>query len=293
MTSLQLLVPHVGDLELLERQLRSVIAQRDHAWTAVVVAGSPAAEAALPLVDALGDERISYVPWDGTLGIGATWNRALDLATADLVVLAHADDELLPGYVGCVRAGAEAVPEATMVVPRAATIDDHGRPASGVRELAKGWIAPRAGGIGREHGQRALARLMTGQWIVCPAVAYRRSLLGDRRFSTELDQALDLDLFARLILAGDVVATLPDVVYRYRRHASSQTAHMTASGRRFREEAAVHRRTAAAAATRRWWGAATIATARPSSRALEAWTRAQQFGQRRRMRAQTRRNGAL
>jgi glycosyltransferase involved in cell wall biosynthesis len=292
-TSLQVLVPCIGDLELLELQLRSLIAQRDPEWTAAVVAGSAAADDALALVDRLGDPRLGHVPWDGTTGIGATWNRALDLATGDLVVLAHADDELLPGYVGSVRAAAEHAPRATLIVPRAVTIDRVGRLAPGAPERVKARLAPRADHLTLERGQRALTRLMVGQWIVCPAVAYRRSLLGAQRFSTELDQALDLDLFGRLILAGATVASTSDVVYRYRRHAASQTAFTTASGRRFREEAIVHRRISAAAVQQRWWVAAAVAAGRPTGRVHQAWIGLQQLRQRRRTRAHSPRSGAV
>lgn len=292
MSSVQLLVPFVGDLTLLERQLRSMVAQRDPAWTATVVAGSAAADGAGPLVERLGDDRITHVPWDGAAGIGATWNRALGLASATLVVLAHDDDELLPGYVGCVRAAADSAPEATLIVPRAATVDRDGLPAPGLVDRVKDRIAPPARGVTVERGQRALVRLMVGQWIVCPAVAYRRDLLGGRRFSIELEQALDLELFARLVLDGATIASVPDTVYRYRRHTSSQTARTTADGVRFREEAEVHRRVATAAAERGWRAAAAIARARPTGRVHEALVDAQTFRQRRRTRAQTRRNGA-
>lgn len=292
MSSVQLLVPCVGNLALLERQLRSMVAQRDPAWTAVVVAGSADANGAGPLVDRLGDDRITHVPWDGSSGIGATWNRALDLASATLVALAHDDDELLPGYVGCVRAAVDAAPRATLIVPRATSIDREGRPSPGLAERVKDRIAPTAQGVTVEHGQRALVRLMIGQWIVCPTVAYRRDLLGGRRFSTELEQALDLDLFARLILEGAAVASVPDTVYRYRRHASSQTVRTTTSGRRFREEAEVHHRVAAAASERGWWAAAAVAKTRPTSRVHEVLVAAEALRQRRRTRAQTLRSEA-
>jgi hypothetical protein len=292
-TSLQVLVPCIGDLELLELQLRSLIAQRDPEWTAAVIAGSAAADDARALVDRLGDPRLSHVPWDGTTGIGATWNRALDLATADLVVLAHADDELLPGYVGCVRSAAEQARNAAMIVPRAMTIDRAGLLAPGAAEWVKARLAPRADDLTLEHGQRALARLMVGQWIVCPAVAYRRALLDGQRFSVELEQALDLDLFGRLILAGATVAAAPDVVYRYRRHPASQTALTTASGRRFREEAIVHRRISSAAAQQGWWLAAAVAAGRPTSRVHRGWIGLQQLRQRWRARAHSPRSGAV
>lgn len=287
-------IPYVGGAELLDRQLRSLIAQFDRSWRATVVVGSPAGHDARVVVDRVGDERIDVEPWDGTVGIGATWNRCLDIGAGELVVIAHADDELLPGFVDCVRRAAAAAPGSVAVATRAEVIDLDGATRRGLPELAKAVIGPRGGsGPVIEQGQRALARLMVGQWIVCPAVAYRRELLGARRFPTDRQQVLDLELFSRLLLDGESIVAVPDVVYRYRRHGGSQTARTTTSGLRFREEAALHRAVARAAWRQRWPLAAAIAMVRPTSRANRWFAGATKCAQRWRTRAHSLRSGAL
>lgn len=294
MTPLAITIPYTGGAELLARQLRSLTAQHDGAWQATVVVGGPDGSDAPAVVATLDDDRLDVVPWDGIAGIGHTWNRCLEIAEGELVVIAHADDELLAEFVGCVRAAAAAAPRAAVIATRAEVIDLHSHPGRRLPDMVKEAIRPRTGrGPIIEQGQRALARLMVGQWLVCPAVAYRRELLGTRRFSTHHQQVLDLELFAELILDGGSIAAVHDVVYRYRRHDGSQTARTTASGLRFREEAALHRAIARAAWHRGWPLAATLALLRPTSRAHQLLAVARRGAQRGRTRAHMVRSGAL
>jgi len=77
---------------------------------------------------------------------------------------------------------------------------------------------------------------MRGNFIMCPTLAFRRRLLGARRFDHGWEQVQDLDLTVRLLMDGEVLAGTPDVAYAYRRHRESATWVQSMNRLRFDEE---------------------------------------------------------
>ena len=76
-------VPYFSNLEYLDVALRSLVAQTDPHWTAIVVDDAAPEPGADAVVAALGDARIRYVRNEHNLGISANFNRCLELAGAD------------------------------------------------------------------------------------------------------------------------------------------------------------------------------------------------------------------
>lgn len=244
-------IPFVKGKEYLALVLGDLLLQTDDAWRAAVVVGADTVDA-YEVVEQVHDPRISVVGWNGESGIASTWNRCLELAGDDLLAIVHADDRLDSKYVSVIRRGAAADPSATVIVARSGDVDAFGDRQRSLISITKRTIEPRRSTLRSIHGPAAINRLMVGQWIVCPAVAYRRSLLGGERFDTKWHQVLDLEFFCRLLLAGHRFAAIGDEVYRYRRHRHSASVAHLASGRRFDEETLVHREIARSARHKGW-----------------------------------------
>ena len=102
------------------------------------------------------------------------------------------------------------------------------------------------------RGDAGLARLMTAFFVYCPAISYRPALLPAGRFDPRWKQVMDLDLFARVLLAGGSIALLPDRAYRYRRHDAAATARNSRTSVRRIEEVAVIREIVDAARPLSW-----------------------------------------
>jgi glycosyltransferase involved in cell wall biosynthesis len=246
-------IPYYSNLAYLRLALRSLTAQTDPLWTAVVVDDVGPEEGADAVVAELGDERIRYVRNAANLGVAGNFNRCLELggAQAEIVVVFHADDELEPGYVAAIRRAHGSFPTATCVAPRATVIDSNGLPTRTLTDTVKQRMWPRA----LPHtliGDNGLARLMHGLFFYCPAVSYRVSLLPELRFDDRWQQVMDLDLYARLLLEGGSIALIPDRVYRYRRHGETMTAQNSQSLVRLDEEVTVSREVAVAARAQGW-----------------------------------------
>jgi glycosyltransferase involved in cell wall biosynthesis len=239
-------IPFHRGLAYLREAIASVRAQRCAEWRCLVLDDRGEAGGVAELVAGFGDARISYRANEATLGIVGNWNRALDLASTELVTLLHADDRLLPEYCDVVFALADAYPRAVAVCCDAEIIDAQGRPRFSLADAVKRLLVPRGEPwrIAGESGLRALAR---GDFVMCPTLAWRRERLGARRFDPTWKQVQDLDLLARLLLDGEEIAGTRRRAYAYRRHAASATAQQTADLTRFEEEFAVLDRIAARA----------------------------------------------
>jgi hypothetical protein len=186
-----------------------------------------------------GDDRIGYVRNAGPHGIGAGWNACLALG-GDLLTILHADDELEPSYAADMLALAGRHPAAALLFCGASTIDETGAVRFSFRDRFKALIRPR----GDEfvlRGLPAVARLCIGNFIMAPTVVYRRSLLADRAFSLDFRFVLDLDFTVETLMRGYAIAGTARSLFRYRRHASQQTAVLDRETARLDEEIAYYR----------------------------------------------------
>ncbi|MEA2784715.1 MAG: hypothetical protein QOF71_819 [Candidatus Eremiobacteraeota bacterium] len=233
----------------LRNAINSVIAQDAASWTLVVVDDAPGEGRYRELVESVGDARVRYLRNDGDHGIGQAWNVCTSAVDGELYAILHADDELKPNYVRVMTDLARRFPDGAMYFCGAEIIDDSGERAFSLADFVKWFVQPRGRTI-RLAGESALARLFTGDFIMCPTIVYRKSRLGARRFSTGLRFVLDIALIADVLFAGEAIYGTSAAAYRYRRHRDAATAVFNKTGYRFEEEIALHRHVAAQARRR-------------------------------------------
>lgn len=256
-------LPFFSNLDYLDIALRSLLAQTDPDWTAIVVDDASPEPGADQVVARLADPRVRFLRNDHNLGISGNFNRCLELGSeqADLVAVLHADDMLEPEYVATMRRAHAAFPDATCIAPMVSVVGSSGRAKGTLGDSVKHWLTPRslpATFIGDE----GLAKLMHGLFFYCPAVSYRIALLPGVRFDDRWRQVMDLDFYARVLLGGGSIVCVPDRVYRYRRHQATMTAQNSRSLVRLAEEVSVSREVAAEAQRRGWRRAARAARLR-------------------------------
>jgi glycosyltransferase involved in cell wall biosynthesis len=252
-------IPYYRGLAWLREAIESVRAQRETAWRCVVLddGGEPGGGAEA-LVRGLADPRLRYLANPTTLGMVGNWNRGLDAAETDLVTLLHADDRLLPEYVDVVGALAAEHPRAVAVCCDARIVDAAGQARFSFVDAVKRVLLPR-GEPWRVHGAPGLRALLRGNFVMCPTLCWRRSVLGTRRFEARWRQVQDLELLSRLVLDGEEIVGTRRAAYEYRRHDESATALQSESLLRFEEEIALYDRLARRARERGWTAAARAA----------------------------------
>lgn len=267
------LVPAYGDGPLLRTAVASVLDQTAPSWTLTVVDDGPADPALVEWVAGLADPRVRYLHNEENLGINRNFQRCVELAAHDLVVLLGADDRLLAGYVAAVSAAAAAFPQAAFVQPGVRVIDGEGVTVRPLGDRVKSTLAPRVRGRRLLGGEQLAASLLRGNWMYFPSVAFRREPLQRHGFRRGYDVVQDLDLYLRMLLDGAQLVLLEEVCFEYRRHAASLSSTEAESGGRFAEELAFLAEARARATERGWPRAARAASTHLTSR-LHALARA-------------------
>jgi glycosyltransferase involved in cell wall biosynthesis len=244
-------IPYYSRADYLAKALASLQAQTDPDWVAVVIDDCSPEGGAAELVAALADPRIRFVRNDVNLGLANNFNRCLAEPGTDIVAIFHADDVLEPGYVATVRSLHAAHPSAACVAPLARAIDADGGPIDTMVDKMKRRLWPRPHTF-ELRGDRGLARLMHGFFVYCPAISYRPSLLPTPWFDDGWRQVMDVELFARILLNGGTFVVDRTVVYAYRRHAGTVTAHNGREFTRLAEETTIARSIAKEARAKGW-----------------------------------------
>jgi len=250
--AITLAIPFYSGVPFLARALRSILAQTDPTWSAVVCdeGREPGIE---EVVRAFGGGRIRYTRNPGTIGIGRNFNRCIDVAETELVTVMHADDELMPDYCEKIGAAAARHPAAAAVFCRTRVIDERSEPRFSVPDFIKDTlIAPHASGDVIVRGEPGIYALLGGNFINAPTLCFRKTVLGERRFPIQYKFVLDLELTSQIVFDGDTIVGIRDRAYRYRRHDDAATSQYTRNQLRFREESEFYDRMQERARTRGW-----------------------------------------
>lgn len=256
------MLPAYGDGSLVREAIDTVLSQGDPQWRLTVVDDGVSDDPGDDLeswLSNLGDSRTRYLANPQRLGINRNFQRCVDEARADLVVILGSDDRLLPDFVSRVREVAVRFPEAAWIHTGARVIGDHGTPTLPLADRVKQLAALRARGLRLAGGEQLAASLLHGNWMYFPSVAFRRDVLQRYGFRPGYDIVLDLDLYLRILLGGDCALLFEHPGIEYRRHSTSLSSAQAACGTRFDEELSYFREAAGSMAAAGWPRAARAA----------------------------------
>ncbi|HQU45460.1 MAG TPA: glycosyltransferase, partial [Pirellulales bacterium] len=250
--SITFAIPFYANLAYLRKAIESVLGQSHGKWKLLVCDDGAEQAATETAVADFRDARIGYHRNERPLGMAGNWNRCLDLADTDLVTLLHADDELLPNYASTMREEADRRPQAAAFFCDAEVIGADGNRRFSLPDAFKKILKTRGRQTIELAGRQGVKALLRGNFIMCPTLCYRKSVLGARRFSERWKMVQDLDLTTRLLLSGETLVGTPEVAYRYRRHGENSSDQYTRDLLRFREESALYSILGREAAERGW-----------------------------------------
>jgi glycosyltransferase involved in cell wall biosynthesis len=252
-------IPYYSGRDYLRRAIASVLLQSNPNWELIVCDDGGGDAEIAEIVASYGDRRLNYYKNPGRLGMVGNWNRCLELAGTDLVTLLHADDELLEGYADLMLHAAANHAGAVAFFCGARIIDEEGRQRFSFPDYFKRFLLPAGKGPVVLAGEAGLQAILRGNFIMCPTLCYRKSLLGIRRFAPRWQMVQDLDLTSRLLLEGETLVGLSEVGYDYRRHRANATVRYTESLLRFEEEARLYDLLEEQTHGRHWFRAARLA----------------------------------
>lgn len=263
---IEILMPFYGEPALLVDAVASVRAQESDDWRLVVVDNHYPDPAPGRWVSGLEDPRINYIRNDRNLGVSGNLRKCLDIATESHFVIMGADDLMHPTYIAALTKAIDVHPDAAMIQPRVALIDETGHVARPLADRIKAALAPRAG---KDHvlaGEELATSLLTGNWAYTPAITWRRASLAGRSFRADMDTVLDLDLLMDVIMTGGTFVLLDETAFSYRRHRTSVSSLTARDTVRFEEESRLFAELVPRLEELGWAAAARRARLHPTSR---------------------------
>ncbi len=234
---IDVLLPYYGDPALMRLAVNSVLEQDTGGWRLVIVDDCYPDEATRAWLSSLEGPDVDYVRNPATLGVNGNFRQALSLATADHVVFMGCDDLLEPGYIRKVRSTLQTHQDAAIVCPGVQVIDEAGHETEPLVDRIKRMIRPNVEVPTVLTGEDALVSLLHGNWTYFPSLCWRRDLIAAIGFRPGFGVVLDLGLLVDVLVTGADMVLIPDRVFRYRRHAGSESSTKTVVGDRFEEEA--------------------------------------------------------
>ena len=230
-----IMLPYYGDVSLMQDAVRSVLAQDGDDWRLTVV--DDGTEPDVPAwFEELADPRVRYLRNEHNLGVTGNFNRCLQLAEYDRVVMMGCDDLLHSNYLRVVRAALAEHPDAAMVQPGVVVIDAAGRPTDTLGDVVKRRLyAPKEPGSALLAGEDLAAGLLRGNWLYFPSICWRTEAVAAIGFRDDLAVIQDLALVMELLVAGEGLALAPELCFSYRRHAVSESSAKAFTGDRFTE----------------------------------------------------------
>lgn len=202
----------------------------------------------------------------GSLGIS---RRARNVPGGEYTVFCGTDDTFLPGYVDRVLELAKSLPDADVLAPPVIAVTADGQRSVSLVDRMKRLLTPRgSGGVVALRGDVGTARMLIGDFLYFPSLAWKTATLRTETFDSRLSIAVDLDLLLRLLLGGGTIAVgNGPPVFSYGRHAGSASSAAIAGGQRYAEEMTVHRWAAARAMSAGWRRSVVCARLAPTVRA--------------------------
>ncbi|MFD7554056.1 MULTISPECIES: glycosyltransferase family 2 protein [unclassified Streptomyces] len=235
MSRFEILLPYYGDVALMQDAVRSVLVQGGDDWRLTVV--DDGREPGVPeWFEELADPRVRYFRNERNLGVTGNFNRCVELAEYEYLVLMGCDDLMHPNYLEVVRAAADREPTAAMIQPGVRVIGSDGLPYDTLGDRTKRKLyAPKGPGRALLGGEELATSLLRGNWLYFPSICWRSEAVKRFGFRTDLGVIQDLALVVDLLVAGETLATTPEVCFSYRRHAESESSAKAYTGHRFEE----------------------------------------------------------
>lgn len=206
-------IPVYNGAEHIGRAVASALAQ-DYEHLTVLVVDNCSTDETVQILCQFDDPRLVVKRFDEFLPLAANWDRALQAAEGDLVLVMSADNEMLPGAVSALVASLEAEPSCGMAIGRVIV-----EVAPGHRRLPLEPVSDLPSGVIDDLERYLLRR---GYNFSINAVLFRRNLPG-LRFDPATRHGCDVDLLLRLGQVGVKAVAIENPIHYWLDHPDTTT----------------------------------------------------------------------
>lgn len=220
-------IPTYNSDRFLGETIRSVLDQRFTDFE-LVVCDNASTDGTPELCAQFSDPRLRYVRFDELVGQAANWNRCLELARAELIILLHGDDLLTPDYLERAVAEMDRHPDVSLLFCCAQHVDVDGKPLRRQEAFAADRV---------EDGSVLARMLLLKGCEVNPAgvLVRRTAYAAVGKFTEAIVWGVDWHMWVRLALRGRFVY-LAEPLSQYRIHGASGTTGVMATARNVSDE---------------------------------------------------------
>lgn len=260
------MMPFYGRFDHFQEAVQSVLAQSEPDWRLTIVDDVYPDLEPGRWASSINDDRITYHRNVENLRPSRNYNACIDLSQSDFMVLMGCDDIMDPGFVRRMVTLIAEHPTATIIQPGVRLLDGDGRPSRPLADRVKSFYRPRGRGTRPVKGERLALSLLRGNWTYFPSLVWSTEALRARRFRTDLDVVQDLAMLMSITRDGGSLLVDDEVVFAYRRHATSVSAVTGPDGVKFAQEATLFAEEAERCRELGWNHAARAARLHVSSR---------------------------
>jgi len=220
-------IPTYNSSQFLADAIESALAQ-DFTNYELIICDNASTDATPYVCRQYQDPRVRHVRFVELVGQASNWNRCLDLARGEYVVLLHADDVLKPAFLSRAVTVLDANPDVGLVHCSVEHIDQRGTHL----QVQKLYDEDRV-----DSGNALFKRLVLEGCVVNPAGVIVRRAAYDAvgRFTEEIVWGVDWHMWMRIALHTKV-AYLTAVLAQYRQHPQSGTSGVMITARNATDE---------------------------------------------------------
>lgn len=233
---LDILMPYYGRFDHLVTAVNSVMAQSSPSWRLVVVDDVYPDTAPGEWVATLDDPRVSYIRNPENLGVSHNYRRCVELMSSEFAVLMGCDDIMRPRFVERVCEIIELFPTASIIQPGVEVVNGDDEPHIPLADRVKRMYRPRGTGAREYSGPRLASSLLRANWTYFPSLVWRVETIREIGFRLDLNVVQDLAMLVEINKRGGSLVLDDEVVFDYRRHATSVSAVTGFDGSKFRQE---------------------------------------------------------
>lgn len=222
MPKVSVCIPAYNGRAYLKDVVASVLQQSLSDWE-VVICDDASTDDTPDVCRSFQNERIRYLRFERNGGQAVNWNRCVDVAQGEYVVLLHQDDMLAATYLGRAAAVLDKHPEVGLVHCSVQHIDANGDPIVLQRLYETDRVEP---------GEALWRELVVRGCVVNPAgvMVRKAAYKAVGSFTTSVHWGIDWHMWIRIAIRFDV-AYLTDTLAFYREHAQSGTGAVAAAAR--------------------------------------------------------------
>src|SRR5713101_2969912 len=222
MRKVSVCIPAYNGQDYVSKSVESVLQQSFSDWE-LVICDDASTDETPDICRSFQDRRIRYLRFDRNGGQAVNWNRCLEAAAGEYIVLLHQDDMLAPTYLGRAVEVLDRHSSVGLVHCSVQHVDANGNPILLQRTYEADRVQP---------GEALWRELVVRGCVVNPAgvmvrkAAYR--VVGP--FTTRIHWGIDWHMWIRIAIRFEV-AYLTDTLAFYREHAQSGTGAVAAAAR--------------------------------------------------------------